>query len=182
MGNFRKGLMASEDIRTMLVTGAFYKDGERAEVMDGALVTIGDLEDHSIYEGEKDLNTRKIEAPAADTDPVGIVDYDGVSQGAIMDVLYRDGVKTYGLTCPATEKTRVRKLMKGDTFWTDEGNFASAPTVGQYAVPTASDVKWTPAGSAETTKTCVKVELKRSVTEGTVNTHTEYFCTVVNVM
>lgn len=183
MGNFRKGLMASEDVRTLLVTGAFYgSDGKRAEVMDGAVVVVGDLEDHSIYEGVKDLNTRKLTAPAADTDSVAIVDYDGVSSGEIMGVMYRDGIKTYGLTCPKGEKVRVRKLWVGDSFWLDKSNFASEPTVGQYAVPTASDVTWTPAGSAETTKTCIKIEVKKNVTEGTVDTHEEYLCTVVNVM
>lgn len=183
MGNFHKGLMASEDIRAMLKTGAFYDTGDdRAEVEDGALVVLGALEKHAIYEGLKDLNTHKIKYPEADTDSVAIVDYDDRSYGEIMGVTYRDGIKTYGISCPANKLTRVRIPMKGDSFWLDSDNFASTPTVDQYAIPTAGSGKYTPSASAVTDKFCVQVVEKKETAEGAVNTRTEYFCVVTNVI
>lgn len=180
--NFRKGLMASEDVRSLLVTGAYVSGGARAICPDGAVVVIGDLVNSSVYTSVLDLNVHSIAAPAAITDSVAIVDYDGISQGTIQGVVYRDGVKTYGLAVPADRTTRVRRLIKGDTGWFGSSNFASTPTVGQYAIPTASATTWTPAASAVTTSTCIKIESSKPVTEGAVNTDTEYFCTFVNVL
>lgn len=183
MGNFHKGLMASEDVRSLLKTGAFYDSGDdRAEVEDGALVVLGEFEDHAVYTGLKDLNVHKIKYPTADTDSVAIVDYDDRAYGEIMGVTYRDGTKTYGISCPANKNTRVRVLMKGDTFWLDSSNFATTPTVKEYAIPTASSGKLTPNASAVTDKFCVQVVEKKETAEGAVNTRTEYYCIVTNVI
>lgn len=183
MGNFHKGLMASEDVRSLLKTGAFYDtSGKRAEVEDGALVVLGEFEDHAVYAGLKDLNVHKVKYPTADTDPVAIVDYDDRPYGEIMGVTYRDGTKTYGISCPANKNTRIRVPMKGDTFWLDSSNFATTPTVKEYAIPTASSGKFTPNASAVTDKFCVQVVEKKDTAEGTVNTRTEYFCLVTNVI
>lgn len=181
--NFAKSLMMSEDVQMMLVTGAFY-DGsdDRAEIHDGALVVLGAVQDHSVYTGLKDPNVRKITAPAADTDSVAIVDYVGVNQADANGVAYRVGEKTFGLVCPADRQTRVRRLAKGDTFWLAEGNFASAPTAGQYAIPTAESTLFTPSATLVTNKFCVKVEYRQAVTQGTVNTGYQYFCTVETVI
>lgn len=180
--NFRKGLMASEDVRSLLVTGVYFDGSNRASCPDGAVVVIGNLQNSSVYSGVVDLNVHAIKAPADITDSVAVVDYDGVSQGTIQGVVYRDGVKTYGLTVPADRSTRVRRLMKGDTFWTSSSNFASAVGTNKYAIPTANATTWTPAAAAVTTSTCIKIETSKPVTEGAVNTDTEYFCTVVNVL
>jgi hypothetical protein len=171
--------MMSEDVQMMLVTGAFFNGSNvRAEVHDGALVVLGAVQDHSTYTGLKDPNVRKITAPTADTASVAIVDFVGVNQTDANGVAYRVGEKTFGLTCPADRQTRVRRLAKGDTFWLADGNFASAPTVGEYAIPTANSTLLTPSSTLVTTKFCVKVEFKQAVTQGNVNTGYQYFCTV----
>ena len=61
-----KILMASEDVKSYLVSGVC-KDKELA---DGSLVEIGDLIDHEVYKGLKDMNTREIK-PYAGTGRVG---------------------------------------------------------------------------------------------------------------
>lgn len=89
---FQKIQMASEDVKSYLHTGVFYDTGDDlAPVDDGACVVVGDLEDHDTYANVKDLNARKIKAPAATTDKVAIVDYVGVSQADVMGVVYRIG-------------------------------------------------------------------------------------------
>ena len=74
------------------VSGVFYNGEDNlASIHDGALVVIGDLEDHDVYPNTKDINKRKLTAPAADTDKVAIVDYVGVSQADVLGVVYRIG-------------------------------------------------------------------------------------------
>ena len=65
--NFRKSLMMSEDVQSLLYTGRFYDNSNPAECDNGALVVQGAIEDHSVYNGLKDPNVHKITAPAADT-------------------------------------------------------------------------------------------------------------------
>lgn len=178
--NFFGSLMASEKLPSLIYRGVFYNGATKAEVHDGALVVRGAMEDHDVYTGLKDINSYAISAPVADTDKVDIVDYVDVSHGEIMGVFYREGIKTFGLTCPAGVGTRVRIPMVGDTFYIAEDNFASEPTVGEFAVPTAGSTLFTPAAAAATTKFCVKVEAEKAVTQGAVNTGKEYFCRVVN--
>lgn len=180
--NFTKSLMASEDVRSMLYSGVFFDGTDEAEIHDGALVVEGDMMEHSVYAGLKDPNVHKITAPTADTAAVGIVDYVGVSHGDIAGNDYREGIKTYGLAAPAGARVRVRRPAKHDTGYFSADCFASAPTVGQYAVPTANSTLWTPAASASTTKTCIKIEYAKDVVTGTVNADTEYFVTFVNVI
>ena len=88
---FWKHLMSSDYDGSKLVKGRFYADAAPAEVHDGAIVVVGGLEDHAVYTGMKDLDTRKITAPTAVTDSVAIVDLVNVSEGHIMGELYREG-------------------------------------------------------------------------------------------
>ena len=181
--NFTKSLMMSEDVQSMLYTGRFYDgEGNPAECHNGALVVKGAMEDHSGYAGVKDPNVYKITAPAADTDEVHVVDYVDVSHGDIMDVRYRDGIKTFGISAPAGANIRVRILAKHDTGYFAADNFVSTPTVGQYAVPTANSTLWTPVAAKATDKTCIKIEFEKNTTQGMVNTGKEYFVTFVNVI
>ena len=166
-----KILMASEDVKSYLVSGVC-KDKELA---DGSLVEIGDLIDHEVYKGLKDMNTRKIE-PYAGTGRVGIV---GVSKGEIMGVVYSEGVKTCGLPCPAGALTRVRCPKVGDEFYLGEDNFESTPTVGQFAIA-GSDGQWAPAAVAATDKLCVKVEFGKDKIIGVKNEGKKFYCTVIH--
>ena len=59
--NFSKSLMASEDIQSLMYTGVFFDGSDtEAECHNGALVVKGGIMDHSVYEGMKDPNVRKI--------------------------------------------------------------------------------------------------------------------------
>lgn len=169
-----KILMASEDVKSYLVSGVC-KDKELA---DGSLVEIGDLIDHEVYKGLKDMNTREIK-PYAGTGRVGIVDYVGVSGGEIMNVWYSEGVKTCGLPVPAGKHTRVRCPKLGDEFFLGEDNFESAPTAGQYAVA-GSDGQWAPAAAAADDKLCVKVEFGKDKIIGVKNEGKKFYCTVIH--
>ncbi len=169
-----KILMASEDVKSYLVSGVC-KDKELA---DGSLVEIGDLIDHEVYKGLKDMNTREIK-PYAGTGRVGIVDYVGVSKGEIMGVVYSEGVKTCGLPCPAGAHTRVRCPKLGDEFYLGEDNFESTPTVGQFAIA-GSDGQWAPAAVAANDKLCVKVEFGKDKIIGVKNEGKKFYCTVIH--
>lgn len=176
---FWRNLMSSEFDGSKLVTGKFYDNDEYAEIHDGAIVTIGDLDDSTVYTGMKDFNVRKIEKPAASTDVVGIVDISDVTSGQIAGVTYREGIKGTDLVSPAGKQVRVRRLAIGDTFWLASGNFSAAPTEGKYAEVQADSTLLKPADSVTAATTTVKIEMKQNLIEGAVNTDEKYFCTVV---
>lgn len=179
---FWRYLMNSENVLSNLVSGRFYdEDDATAEIHDGAVVVIGDLEDHAVYANIKDLDTHKITAPTAVTDKVAIVDLVNVSEGKIMGELYREGIKTAGLTVSAGIPVRVRRLVEGDKFFLASGNFTGEVTVGEYAIPTADSTLWTPA-SEKTANACgIKILMEKPLVEGAVNTDTLYFCIVEQV-
>ena len=139
------------------------------------MVEIGDLIDHEVYKGLKDMNTREIK-PYAGTGRVGIVDYVGVSKGEIMGVVYSEGVKTCGLPCPAGAHTRPKV---GDEFYLGEDNFESTPTAGQFAIA-GSDGQWAPSAVAATDKLCVKVEFGKDKIIGVKNEGKKFYCTVIH--
>lgn len=178
---FQKNLMASEDVKAMLGSGKFYNEDVLADIHDGAVVVEGDLENHAVYAGLKDINVRKITAPTAKTDKVVIVDYVGVSEGNINGVLYREGYKTAGLVGLAGEVVRYRRLAIGDTFWLATGNFNGTPEVGKYAAPEASATTLLIGEEEVENATNVKIEATKKLTEGTVDTDTLYLCRVVSI-
>ena len=177
--------MASEDVGSLLVHGRFYDNTDKAaEIFDGAVVTIGDFEDHAIYEGIKDLNVRKIKFAAADTDSVAIVDIAERSHGDIMGVEYREGVKTAGMTQVAGVPVRVRQLMKLDSFNIGSANINGADAIvkGDILIPEAGTGLWVKEAAESTGKTRIKVEDIKALTEGTVDTDKKYLCTVIAAM
>ena len=177
---FWKNYMASEDVGSKLVHGRFYNDAdETAEIFDGALVTIGDLEDHAFYPGVKDLNVRKIKFATADTDEVAIVDIVERPNGDIMGVNYREGIKTAGMTALAGIPVRVRILDKLDSFNIGSGNIKGEAVVGEYLIPEANTGLWIPSAEKVEGKTTVKVEGTSPLTEGVVDTDVKYLCTIV---
>ena len=108
--------MSSEFDGSKLITAKFYEDNAYAEIHDGALAVIGDLDDSTVYPSVKDFNVRKITKPTALTDKVAIVDISDVTNGQIAGVTYRDGMKGTGLVSPAGGQVRVRGLEIGDTL------------------------------------------------------------------
>lgn len=179
---FWKYVMDSEDSLTKLVSGKFVdEEGEEQSIHDGALVVIGDLCDHSVYSNIKDLDLHKITTPAADTDKVAIVDIVTVANGDIAGQNYREGINTVGLEAPAGLPVRVRRLSVGDKFFLASGNFASDPTIGEYAIPTADSTLFTPATSVAAGKTTIKILDSMPLVEGTVDTDTKYFCMVEQI-
>ena len=176
---FQKVLMASEDVQSLVRPGKFYADENPIECHDGAFVTMGAFVDHEVYTGMKDLNTRKMEAPKADTDRVVVVDYVGVSHADVMGVNYRIGDKTAGVPAPAGEVIRTRTLIADDMFWLGADNFVSKPTVGQFAIPTASDTRLTPTASDDApSKTTVEIIAEADIITGMVNAGKKYLCLV----
>lgn len=93
---FERVNMASNDVQSYVRSGRFYDGDETAPVNDGAVVVVGDLEPHEVYQNTKDLNTFKLTAPKAVTDRVCLVDYVGVSSADVVGVKYRVGDS---LTC-----------------------------------------------------------------------------------
>lgn len=89
---FQKILLAGEDVQSYTRSGRFYDaDDKVAEVDDGAIVVMGDLDESAVYANTKDLNVRKLTAPAAVTDDVVIVDYVGTQSATVNGVVYKVG-------------------------------------------------------------------------------------------
>lgn len=177
---FWKNYMASEDVGSKLVHGKFYNDNdEQAPIFDGALVVIGDLEDHAYYAGVKDLNVRKIKFAEADTDEVAVIDLVERPHGDIMGVTYRQGIKTADMTEVAGIPVRVRIFDKFDSFNIGAGNINGEPVVGEYLIPEAGTGLWVPSATKVEGKTNVKVESQTALIEGVVDTDIKYLCTIV---
>lgn len=66
-------------------------------------------------------------------------------------------------------------------FWLGADNFVSAPSVGQFAAPTASDTRLTAGGTEVEGATNVKIEAVQDIITGMVNDGKKYLCTVVSV-
>jgi hypothetical protein len=180
---FWKNQMASEDVNSLLISGRFYNDEDAvAEVHDGAIVVVGDLEDHALYAGVKDLNVRKITAPEAATDAIAIVDVVNVSEGAINGVVYREGIKTTDMKQQAGVPVRVRVFKKYDSFNIGAGNIDGTPVVGEYLIPVAGSTLLAPSAEKVEGTTCFKVEAKLNLTEGVIDTDYKYLCTAVSVV
>lgn len=171
---FEKILMASEDVKSYLVSGKCEK-----ELFDGAVVKVGDLVDHDVYKGLKDMNTRTIEAGYEAGKRYGIVDYVGVSESDVVGVNYKGlSIKVAGLPVPAGALTRVRVPQIGDEFFLGDENFTSAPTAGSVYVP---DTDGRFKAGAEGAGFAVKVEYETNKIMGQVNDSKKYFCTVLSI-
>ena len=178
---FQKVIMASENVQSYVRSGKFMSEDEPAAVSTGACVVAGDLVDHAVYADTKDFNVRELTAPAAQTDKVVFVDYVGVSEVDVVGVNYRVGDKTWGYDAPAGTVVRYRMPQIGDMFWLGADNFVAAPTVGQFAAPTASDTRMTASGAEVEGATNLKIEDEADIITGMVNNGKKYLCTVVSV-
>lgn len=171
---FEKILMASEDVKSYLVSGKC-----EDELFDGAVVKIGDLVDHEVYKGLKDMNTRTIEVGYEAGKRYGIVDYAGVSESDVVGVNYKGlSIKVAGLPVPAGQLTRVRVPQVGDEFFLGDDNFDAAPTAGSVYIPQATG---TFAAGAEGNGFAIKVEYETDKIMGQVNDGKKYFCTVLSI-
>lgn len=179
-----KARMASESVLSLVGSTKFQDSSEYAPITDGALVVLQGLAPNDAYnigdvDDAVDYNVFLSAAPTAPTDDVVIVDIAGISNGDIAGNNYKMGIKLYGLTAPAGEAVRYRTLMKGDMYWLSDGCFVSAPTVGQYAIATASSVQHTPnASNPGAGQYCVKILASKGFTAGSNNIGTLYLCQV----
>lgn len=144
---FEVGSMACEDIQSYVISAKFKASNVFAEVHDGAIVKLGGLCADPVYDGLKDWNCYECTAPANASDAFVIVDLDEVSEGTIAGNSYKIGNKLVDLKCKPGYAARCRRLVKGDKFWLGEGNFVSAPTVGEYGKITASSTLITAAST-----------------------------------
>jgi hypothetical protein len=171
--------MASHDVNSLLIHGRFYDGDAVAEIHDGAVVKVGNLEDHTLYDGLKDLNVRKVTAPETDADLVAVVDIVNRGEGYINGVLYREGVKTAGMTASAGTPVRVRILSAYDVFTVGAGNISGEATVGKYLIPAAGETVWAVSDTYVAGVTNVYIEDENPLIEGVINTDTKYLCTVL---
>lgn len=181
--NFYAGKMASQQLDSAL-SNALVQDGSNNNIAcyDGSLVVLGALAGDATYDASgKEYDTYIATAPAAATDEVVIVDFAGISEGSIAGNEYKMGVKLVDLQVPAGVKTRVRRLHLHDKFWLGASNFVSTPTVGQYAVATASGMLHTPAASVTSGQYNVKILLSKELTVGMKSSGLQYLCEVVEL-
>lgn len=177
--NFYAGKMLSQDVDSYVTNGI----SKLEAVPNGALVVLGDLVKDATYaENGVEYDTYEIGKVAAPTtDEVAIVDYAGISEGEIAGNDYKLGIKLYDLQVPAGVATRVRRLALHDKFWLAGDNFASAPTVDQFAIATASNYKHTPAEAKPDAGYAIKILLEKDLTAGMHTEGKQYLCEVVQL-
>lgn len=179
MATFAKIKMASEDVNSLLLTGKFKANANYAEVEDGALVVVGDLDASTVYAGNKDMNVFEIKAPAADTDEIAIVDIADVSKGDVRGEAWRVGIRTDGLVGTAGQPVRVRLLKKYDRFFVSGDAFDGEVEVGKYATAKADSTKFAPAAAPAEGKFCVKIEMAKDFVLGQTVAGKMYYCRVL---
>lgn len=179
---FSKAIMASETVRPLLVSALFQANNANAPVMDGAIIELGDLVADTTYtsSGDVDYNVYVATAPKGTTSAIAIVDYAGISEGAIAGNVYKMGNKLFNLTVPAGTITRARIPQVHDKFWLGADNFTSTPTVGQFAGTTAGALTLTPNAAAGDGFN-VKVLLEKGLTTGQKGNGNIYLCEVVGL-
>ena len=178
---FKEGKMLSNVADSYLANGIAAVD-----VIDGALVTLGDLVADTTYTNTGvEYDTYEAAAPEAATDEVVIVDYAGIEtyaeSGYANNNVIKEGIKLYGLTVKAGDIFRVRRLALHDKFWLGEGNFVAAPVVGEYATATAGDQKHTAAATLPQSGYAIKVLVQRDLTVGMSSKGYMYLCEVVQL-
>ena len=173
---FKSGKMASNVLDSMLTNAK----AEKA-IKDGDLVVLGDVVKDTVY-GNEEYDMYKADYPTTPTtDEICIVDYAGVSEGIISANVYKLGVKLHDLTIPAGEPMRIRRLALHDKFWLGEDNFTSAPTVGKFAIATASSGQHTPAQDSSAEGYTIKIIAKSGFTAGMTADKSMYLCEVVKL-
>lgn len=127
--------MASTDVNSLQVTMTFATDVDR-----GAVVVPGALKANGAYSTIVDReNFVGGFVTTLASDMVCIVDYDGVADIAINGGLYRENLADpRNIYLPAGTPGRCRTLVTGDRFEIDAAWFESAPTVGQYVIPSTT--------------------------------------------
>lgn len=158
---FKTGKMMSDVVDSALTNG---KGAE--PIMDGALVVLGDLVEDSAYSDQFEYDVYEMAAPEAATDEVAIVDYAGIQEGAIGGNNYKIGIKLHNLLVPTGTISRVRRLHLHDKFWLGANNFASKPTVGEYATAAAGEYTHAPASELPESGYAVKVLVEEDLTVG----------------
>lgn len=161
--------MACEDVQAWVGSCKFGTGSDvafvEANVDDGAFVTLGGLCADTTYAGAKDWNVYHAFAPSAATltaEDVVVIDISGVKEIAG----YKIGVGQVDLVGAAGYPVRFRRIKKGDKIWLGQGNFVSAPTVGQYANLTANSVLLTPAASTTASQLNIKILAAKPLTIG----------------
>ena len=179
---FRAAEMMSEDVQSYVISCQYQEGSKDAPIADGSFVKLGELKPDKTYseEGDKDYNVYLASAPTAVTDKVVVIDYPGVSEGAISGNSYRLGVKLFDLVAPAGRPVRARRLALGDRFWLGEGNFTGAVGSNGFATLTANDVRLTPAGAAGD-NFAVKIHLGKDFNYGQSASGKLYLCEVVGL-
>lgn len=170
---FAKALMASEDVQSYVGTCVFGTGTGAgfvgAEIFDGAFVNIGDLALDGVYGTDTlDWNKHEAFAPTALTrEDICVIDIANISEIDIFGNFYK-GIdsRLVNLTRPAGAAVRFRRVQKGDKFWLGEGNFASAPAIGQFGNVTAGETTLTAGAAATAGQFAVKVIASKPLTVG----------------
>lgn len=169
---FQKEIMASESVNSFLRSVKYEVSTTPTVATQGMLVTVT-TPITEIY-STLSKSTFKCKAPAADTDPIHILDIlesPFITSGSRT---YRVGEELSNITAPADVAVRARKPIIDDTYIIGADNFISAPTVGQFAIPTAGNTVYTPSAGLVTTKHCVEILEAVTVSFGVSTSITAY--------
>lgn len=179
----KEGKMISNKLDTYLANAKVYNGANAIDAPNGSLVALGDLLPDDTYDANgKEYDCYKAAKPSGDN-PTGlaIIDYAGIQELADAEGNgYYMGINLYDLTVPAGKLTRVRRLALYDKFWLAEGNFDTAPTVGQYAIGEAGEFTHK-AATALGSGYGVKILDKKAVVTGMKNNGYMYLVEVVQL-
>lgn len=186
---FQKVNMESEDVNAKMRSGIYQVGSTNTAVSSGAFVTVTGLADNTTYasSGVKDLNKLIVKAPVTATTAKGIyvTDIVKVTDGTIAGNVYREGVKTIGLSAIAGESVALRNVNNyTDQFLLGDENFVGGIAgvgTNSFAVLTNGSVDLTPSATIPATGFTVAIDQKMTVSQGITGNVTAYLCRVVQL-
>lgn len=165
----------------VLKNGATYLD-----IPNGAVATMNyTLEtDYGYGSSVQDPNVFVFKAVAAVTDKAYVADLSMVPEATDPNGnIYRMGADVTNLTLKGTTKVpgRFREAFMEDTLELGDSNFASAPTVGQFAILTVGATTLTPNATKPASGFTVKILRKLQLNSGLQRSGDRYLCIVVQL-
>jgi len=177
---FQRRIMASEDVKAYNRSVIFQNANVNAEATNGAFVALRSPA-VTIF-STNDKTTFIAATPSANTEAIYILDIAESPYVTSGTNVFRVLDSIIDLKAPAGIAVRARKPKLDDLFELGSDNFASSPTVGQFAIPTASSKLATPVASIDTAKFCIKILESITKSIGVSSSLTVYLCQVVTAV
>lgn len=187
MANFMLPVNMKSQFNSAAMKSGVLKDGETyLDIPNGAAVvnTYALEKNYGYGASVADPNVFVFGKPASATDKVYIADLSEVPEAVdTYGNVYRVGADVTNLTLKGSTKVpgRMREVFLEDTFELGDSNFATPPTVDQFAKLTVGSTQLTPNTTKPASGFAVKVLRKLQLNSGLQKAGDKYLCVVVQL-